>query len=66
VKWVLLFAGLALVAALVLGAISWRIWTKARRLGREVSRARDRLAEVQADLAAAADELRPGRELGRS
>jgi uncharacterized membrane-anchored protein YhcB (DUF1043 family) len=60
VRWVLLFAGLALVAALLLGAISWRLWTKVRRLAREVSRASERLAAVQAELSTAADDLRPG------
>jgi uncharacterized membrane protein YciS (DUF1049 family) len=52
VEWVLLSAGLAVAAALVIGAISWRLWTKVRRLGREVSRASEQLAAVQAEIAA--------------
>jgi hypothetical protein len=60
VEWVLLFAGMALVGALVLGAISVRLWWKVRTLGREVRRASDRLAEVRGELAAVAEEHRPG------
>jgi hypothetical protein len=60
VEWVLACAGVAAIAALILGTISLRLWTKVRRLGREVSRASERLAEVQAELAAGAGE-RPRR-----
>lgn len=56
-EWVLLFAGLALLGALVLGVICWRLWLKVKALGHEVRRASDRLAEVQADLASATQDL---------
>lgn len=65
VEWVLLFAGLALAGAVVLGIISWGFWRKVRALGSEVSRASNRLAEVQTDLAAAAAELQD-RQSGQS
>jgi hypothetical protein len=44
--WSLVFFGLGVLALLFVGLMAWRLWGRAKELGREAARAGDSLARI--------------------
>lgn len=57
--WVVIAVLLALASLGVLAALSWRVWTEVRTLGRELAAASERIGTATDQIAAAGDPLRP-------
>jgi len=48
--WVLLGVSLGVAGVAVLGALTWRLWTQVRQLGRDVAAAGTRIATATDEL----------------